>query len=206
MSSISRFLKRSFDIIAVVVISPLVIAISLVIAILIRLLTGPRVIFQQERAGKDLRPFTLYKFRTMRTGIDPFGPSPKTGKDPRLTSLGRFLRILSLDELPQLWNVIKGDMSLVGPRPLYLEQAKKWNDRQILRVKVKPGLTGLAQIKGRGSLKIEDKLELDVQYVENQSLWIDAKIIILTLLSLFSRRNIYEKRYSNTEETRGPSS
>ncbi|MCH9021431.1 MAG: sugar transferase [Planctomycetes bacterium] len=206
MSSVSRFLKRTCDLVAAVFLSPLVVVITLVIAILIRLLTGPQVIFQQEREGKGLRPFTLYKFRTMRADIDPFGPSPKTGSDPRLNRLGRFLRILSLDELPQLWNVLKGDMSLVGPRPLYLDQARKWNDRQLLRVKVKPGITGLAQIKGRGSLKIEDKLELDVQYVENQSLPLDAKIIILTLLSLFSRRNIYEKRYSNTEETRGPSS
>ena len=205
MSSFSRFLKRTCDIVAVVLLSPLVIVIALVIAILIRLLTGTRVIFQQERAGKGLRPFTLYKFRTMRADIDPFGTSPKTPRDPRLTRLGRFLRILSLDELPQLWNVLKGDMSLIGPRPLYMDQARKWDDRQLLRVKVKPGITGLAQVKGRGSLTIEDKLEWDVQYVETQSLWLDAKILLLTLVSLFGRRNIYEKRYSNTEETRGSS-
>ena len=206
MSSFSRSLKRACDIVITVLISPLVIVITVVIAILIRLLTGPQVIFQQERAGKDLRPFTLYKFRTMRSGIDPFGTSPKTGRDPRLTRLGRFLRLLSLDELPQLWNVLKGDMSLVGPRPLYMDQARKWNDRQLLRVKVKPGITGLAEVKGRGSLTIEDKLELDVQYVESQSFWLDAKILILTLVSLFGRRNIYEKRYSRTEETRDSSS
>jgi lipopolysaccharide/colanic/teichoic acid biosynthesis glycosyltransferase len=139
----------------------------------------------------------------MRNDVDPFGPSPKSGDDPRLTKIGKFLREYSLDELPQLFNVIKGDMSLVGPRPLYMEQKKEWNERQKKRLFVKPGITGLAQISGRGALTREEKLELDVQYVENASLWLDIKIIFVTIAHVFCRKSIYEKRYSVAEETRG---
>ena len=149
-----------------------------------------------------MKPFTLYKFRTMKTDCDPFGPSPKTGVDPRLTRLGRWMRALSLDEIPQFYNVLKGELSLVGPRPLYMEQAKLWNRRQQRRLNVKPGLTGLAQIRGRGGLTIEQKLELDVQYADRQSLWLDTKIIFITVIHLVWPRGIYEKRYSKDQETR----
>lgn len=164
---------------------------------------GP-AIFSQRRAGKDGKPFTFYKFRTMKIDADPFGPSPKSSEDPRLTKIGKFLRESSLDELPQLFNVLKGDMSIVGPRPLYMEQVKEWNDRQKKRLLVKPGLTGLAQISGRAELTREEKLELDVRYVETANLRLDIKIICTTIGQLFRRRrNIYEKRYSQNEETRG---
>lgn len=139
----------------------------------------------------------------MRTDTDPFGPSPKAGTDPRITKIGKFLRISSLDELPQLWNVLRGNMTLVGPRPLYMAQAQEWNPRQKRRLEVKPGLTGLAQISGRGSLTIEEKLELDVCYVENQSLWLDLKILLGTFFSVLRPRGIYEKQYSANEQTRG---
>jgi lipopolysaccharide/colanic/teichoic acid biosynthesis glycosyltransferase len=163
---------------------------------------GP-IIFRQERAGRQGKPFIFYKFRTMRTDVDPFGPSPKSGDDSRLTKVGKFLREYSLDELPQLFNVLRGDMSIVGPRPLYMEQVKEWDDRQKKRLLVKPGITGLAQISGRGELTREEKLELDVQYVENAGFWLDFKIIFITILQVFRRKSIYEKRYSMTEETRG---
>ncbi len=163
---------------------------------------GP-VIFEQQRAGKNGRPFTFYKFRTMRTDVEPFGPSPKSGDDPRLTKIGKFLREYSLDELPQLFNVLKGDMSIVGPRPLYMSQVQEWNERQKKRLLVKPGLTGLAQISGRGELTREEKLELDVKYVETASLWLDLKIILATITQVFKRKHIYEKQYSQTEYTRG---
>jgi len=139
----------------------------------------------------------------MKLDVDPFGASPKSKEDPRLTKIGRFLREYSLDELPQLFNVLKDDMSIVGPRPLYISQMAEWNEWQKKRLLVKPGLTGLAQIHGRGGLTQEEKLELDVKYVETAGFLADVKIILATIAQLFRRKGIYEKRYSQTEETRG---
>ena len=135
----------------------------------------------------------FYKFRTMRTDADPYGASPAAGDDPRLTSIGRWLRETSLDELPQLWNVLRGDMSLVGPRPLYMSQAAEFTPRQRRRLDVKPGLTGLAQTSGRGELPHAEKLELDVQYVENATLWLDLRILCRTVAGVFGRRHVYQK-------------
>jgi len=174
-----------------------------VIIVAIRVSSKGRAVFKQERAGKDGKPFTFYKFRTMRVDVDPLGPSPKSGDDPRLTRIGKFLREYSLDELPQLFNVLKGDMSTVGPRPLYVSQMAEWNERQKKRLLVKPGITGLAQISGRGELTREEKLELDVKYVKTASFFTDIKIILLTIAQVFGRKSIYEKKYSQTEETRG---
>ena len=198
-----RLLKPIFDI---AISLPAIIALSpvfAVIAIAIRVSSKGPVIFRQERAGKGGRPFTFYKFRTMKVDAALFGPSPKSDDDPRLTRTGRFLREYSLDELPQLFNVLKGDMSIVGPRPLYVSQMAEWNERQKKRLLVKPGLTGLAQISGRGELTREEKLELDVKYVETASLWTDVKIILATISQVFARTHIYEKNYSRTEFTRG---
>jgi undecaprenyl phosphate N,N'-diacetylbacillosamine 1-phosphate transferase len=196
-------MNRLFDIavslIAVVILSPLV----LIIGAAIKLSSKGPAIFKQERAGENGKPFMFYKFRTMRVDVEPFGPSPKSCNDPRLTKMGRFLREYSLDELPQLFNVLKGDMSIVGPRPLYLSQMAEWNDRQKKRLLVKPGLTGLAQISGRGRLTREEKLELDVKYVETANFLTDVKIILATIAQVCGRKNIYEKRYSQTELTRG---
>ncbi len=191
-------------------ISLLVIVILLPVFFVIYLTTkvtskGP-AIFKQERAGRDGKPFVFYKFRTMKLETDPFGPSPKSNADLRLTKIGKLLREYSLDELPQLFNVLKGDMSIVGPRPLYLSQMAEWDDRQKKRLLVKPGLTGLAQISGRGELTREEKLELDVRYIETASFWLDIKIILTTILQVFTRKNIYEKKYSQSEFTRGQSS
>jgi len=198
-----RLTKRTLDILtaglSLVILSPLLAT----IAAAIRLGSRGPAIFRQQRAGKDGRPFTLYKFRTMRLDADPFGPSPKSGEDPRLTRLGRFLREHSLDELPQLINVVRGDMSLVGPRPLYVSQVPEWNERQRKRLQVKPGLTGLAQISGRGDLTREEKLELDVRYVERASLSLDVRILLATATRIRGGGGIYEKRYSETEQTRG---
>ena len=195
--------KRGLDIFialaAMVILSPVLV----VILITIRLSSKGPAIFKQERAGKNGRPFVFYKFRTMKLDVDPFGPSPKSGQDPRLTKVGKFLRECSLDELPQLFNVLKGDMSIVGPRPLYLSQIPEWNERQKKRLLVKPGLTGLAQIGGRAELTREEKLELDVKYVETASFLADIRIILATIVQIFNRKNIYEKRYSKTEQTRG---
>lgn len=196
------FTKRLTDLLIAVPAVIILLGVFAVIAVIIRLTSRGPALFKQERAGKGGKPFVFYKFRTMKTGVDPFGASPKSGADDRLTGIGRFLREYSLDELPQLFNVIKGDMSIVGPRPLYISQIKEWNDRQKRRLEVKPGLTGLAQISGRGALTREEKLEYDVQYVENAGWWFDLKIIFKTIGQIFTKKNIYEKQYSRDEHTR----
>jgi lipopolysaccharide/colanic/teichoic acid biosynthesis glycosyltransferase len=196
-------MKRLLDIILSLVAIVILLPVFVVISVAMKLSGKGPVIFRQERAGKDGKPFTFYKFRTMRTDVDPFGPSPKAADDLRLTKVGKILREYSLDELPQLFNVLKGDMSIVGPRPLYISQMSEWDERQKKRLVVKPGLTGLAQISGRGELTIEEKLELDVGYVETAGFWLDLKIILATVAQVFGRKNIYEKKYSQTEFTRG---
>ena len=197
------FLKRSIDIVislpAIILLSP----VFVVIALAIKLTSKGPIIFGQERAGKGGKPFVFYKFRTMKVDADPFGASPKSSEDPRLTKIGKLLREYSLDELPQLFNVLKGDMSIVGPRPLYLSQIAEWSEQQKKRLLVKPGLTGLAQISGRGELTREEKLELDVKYVETASFLTDIKIILATIARVFGRKNIYEKKYSQAEYIRG---
>ncbi len=201
-----EFWKRIFDICISLLAIMILFPVFVVIIIAIRVSSKGAAVFKQQRAGKDGVPFTFYKFRTMRLDVDPFGSSPKSGDDPRLTRIGKFLREYSLDELPQLFNVLKGDMSIVGPRPLYVSQMAEWNERQKKRLLVKPGLTGLAQISGRGGLTREEKLELDVKYVETANFRLDLKIILMTLVQVFSRKSIYEKRYSKTEYTRGEKS
>jgi undecaprenyl phosphate N,N'-diacetylbacillosamine 1-phosphate transferase len=197
--------KRLFDVlvaaIAMAVLSPLLLAIG----IAVRMTSPGPAIFRQERAGRGGKPFGLLKFRTMRLDANPFGPSPRSGEDPRLTPVGRFLRESSLDELPQLVNIFWGGMSFIGPRPLYVSQIAEWNERQRKRLLVKPGLTGLAQVSGRGELTVEEKLEFDARYVEQASLWLDGRILLATLRRVFARRGIYETRYSQAEDTRGQS-
>ncbi len=195
--------KRGLDIFialtGIVILSPVLVAIG----ITLRLSSKGPAIFKQERAGKNGKPFVFYKFRTMTLDVDPFGPSPKSGEDRRLTKVGKFLREFSLDELPQLFNVLKGDMSIIGPRPLYLSQIPEWSERQKKRLLIKPGLTGLAQIQGRAELTREEKLELDVKYVESAGFLTDISIMLATIIHVFRRKSIYEKRYSQTEYTRG---
>jgi lipopolysaccharide/colanic/teichoic acid biosynthesis glycosyltransferase len=195
--------KRIFDISVSLLANTVLLPVFVVIAVAIKLSSKGSAIFKQERVGKNGRPFIFYKFRTMKTEVDPFGPSPKAADDLRLTKVGKLLREYSLDELPQLFNVLKGDMSIVGPRPLYISQIAEWNERQKKRLLVKPGLTGLAQISGRGELTREEKLELDVKYVETAGFWLDLKIILATIACTFGRKNIYEKKYSQAEYTRG---
>jgi lipopolysaccharide/colanic/teichoic acid biosynthesis glycosyltransferase len=193
MSRAGQAIKRLFDVlmagVALVLLSP----VFLVLAVLIRLGSPGPAIFRQERAGRDGRPFTMYKFRSMRSEADAFGPSPSSAADPRLTRLGRWLRETSLDELPQLWNILKGDMSLVGPRPLYMSQAEAFTPRQRRRLEVRPGIFGLAQVQGRGELPHEEKLELDVQYVERMSLAQDLRILWCGLRMSVRRQKVYQK-------------
>ncbi|MBN1973079.1 MAG: sugar transferase [Sedimentisphaerales bacterium] len=198
--------KRGLDFLISLLAFAILCPVLVIIAIAIRLESKGAAVFKQERAGKLGKTFVFYKFRTMKQDTEPFGPSPKSEEDVRLTKIGTFLREYSLDELPQFYNILKGDMSLVGPRPLYVSQIKEWNERQKKRLLVKPGLTGLAQIKGRGQLTQEEKLELDIQYVENAGLFADMKILLATFLIVFKKKNIYENRYSQAECTRGDKS
>lgn len=156
---------------------------------------GP-ALFIQTRAGRGGRPFRFMKFRTMHADVNPFGDSPSTGSDPRITPLGRVLRETSLDELPQLINVLRGEMSLVGPRPQFVQQIPEWSVRHRSRLLVKPGLTGLSQVHGRASLTIEDKLEWDVRYVQCVSLKTDLQILWRTVESVLYRRGLYQTQYS----------
>lgn len=193
MNPWQRAIKRIFDVVvagAVLLVGwPFLVA----LAILIRIDSPGSPIFRQQRAGRGMKPFEVYKFRTMRTGAEPYGASPKSEDDPRLTRLGRWLRETALDELPQLWNVFTGDMSLVGPRPLYMSQAREFTPRQRWRLEVRPGLTGLAQVSGRGELPHDQKLEIDVQYVEQASLLLDLRILWRSMTQIYAGRKAYQK-------------
>ena len=159
-----------------------------VIAIIVRLKLGAPVLFRQQRPGLHGQPFTLYKFRTMTDARDAEGNLLPDAE--RLTSLGRFLRSSSLDELPELFNVLKGEMSLVGPRPLLMEYLPRYSPDQMRRHEVRPGITGWAQINGRNALTWQEKFELDVWYVDHQSLRLDLKILWLTLIKVLKREGI----------------
>jgi len=174
--------KRGFDAIAAAV-SLLVLAAPIVaVAALIYAAMGRPVLFTQKRPGKGGRLFTLYKFRTMSDPLDAAGePLPDA---PRITPVGRFLRRYSLDELPQLWNVLRGDMSLVGPRPLLTEYLPLYSPEQARRHEVRPGITGWAQVNGRNAQTWEERLRLDVWYVDHPSFWLDLKILWMTLVKV----------------------
>ena len=182
------FLKRTFDLSISLPAAILLLPVLAVIAVAIKLTSKGPTIFRQERAGKEGKPFVFYKFRTMRTGVDPFGASPKSGEDPRLTKIGKFLREYSLDELPQLFNVLKGDMSVIGPRPerpFFVEKLRKIIPLYSKRLEVKPGITGLAQVKHKYDSNIDDvviKLRYDFDYINNLSILHDFNILFSTLL------------------------
>jgi sugar transferase EpsL len=197
-----RAAKRAFDI-SLSLLALLVLAVPmLLIALAIRLESRGAAIFRQRRAGWRGRPFRMLKFRTMRDDVDAYDASPRSGGDPRLTRTGRLLRETSLDELPQLLNVLAGQMSLVGPRPLYERQAELWDRRQRRRLDVRPGISGYAQAYGRGEMMLEDKIEFDLYYVANASFRLDMEVILRTLANVLTRRTggVYERRYSRMRE------
>jgi undecaprenyl phosphate N,N'-diacetylbacillosamine 1-phosphate transferase len=183
-----RYFKRLLDIIfsliAIVVLSPILI----IVAVLVRAKLGSPVIFKQERPGLNEKIFTLYKFRTMTDEND--GNGELLPDSIRLTKFGRLLRSTSLDELPELYNIIRGDMSIVGPRPLLTQYLPLYNDHQKRRHEVRPGLTGLAQVSGRNSISWQEKFNLDISYVDNVSFLGDCKIILLTIKKVLMRDGI----------------
>lgn len=181
-------MKRLFDVLAASLGGVLLSPVILLIALLVKLKLKGAVFFRQTRPGLNGRPFEMVKFRTMRTAFNEKGePLPDS---ERLSPFGAFLRASSLDELPELWNVLKGDMSLVGPRPLLTEYLPLYSAYQARRHLVRPGITGWAQINGRNALSWEEKFELDVWYVDNGSFWIDIKIVWLTLAKVLRREGI----------------
>lgn len=181
-------MKRLFDFTAALVGLVLLFPVIAVVTWKIRKNLGSPVLFRQIRPGKDGVPFEMVKFRTMRDAYDDEGnPLPD---QQRMTPLGNFLRSASLDELPELWNVLTGDMSLVGPRPLLMEYLSLYSKEQYRRHEVRPGVSGWAQVNGRNAISWEDKFKLDVWYVDNQSFWLDLKIIFLTLKKVAVRDGI----------------
>ncbi len=196
-------MKRLLDIVAaasaLLLLSPLL----LVLFLLVRQKLGSPVLFRQQRPGLNGQLFDMVKFRTMINAFDAAG-RPLSDAE-RLTPFGRMLRASSLDELPELWNVLKGEMSLVGPRPLLPEYLSLYSVEQAKRHLVRPGITGWAQINGRNAISWEQKFEFDVWYVEHQSFWLDCKILMLTVLKVFKRHGISSEGVATTEKFTGSS-
>jgi len=180
--------KRVIDIVVSLTLLIMLVPVILLVALFIRLLLGAPVFYSQSRPGLKSISFRLYKFRSMTEQRDEKGEILPDAQ--RLTKFGRFLRASSLDELPTLWNVLRGDMSLVGPRPLLVEYLPLYSEEQSRRHDVKPGVTGWAQVNGRNALSWSDKFKLDVWYVDNQSLWLDLRIVAMTLKSVLLREGI----------------
>lgn len=186
-----HFIKRLLDIvfsgIGLVILSPLL----AVLAVLVRVKLGSPVIFKQERPGRNEKIFTLFKFRTMTDKRDAEGNLLPDCE--RLTKFGSLLRATSLDELPELWNVLKGDMTLVGPRPLLVSYLPLYNDTERRRHEVRPGITGYAQVKGRNNISWDKRFALDIYYVDHLSFWLDCKIIFMTFSAVIKRDGIHSE-------------
>lgn len=196
-----KFAKRGLDFIlsllAIVLLSPII----LVVAILVRVKLGGPVIFKQKRPGKDERIFCMYKFRTMTDEKDQNGEL--LSDEIRLTKFGKILRSTSLDELPELWNILKGDMSIVGPRPLLVQYLPLYNEEQRKRHNVRPGFTGLAQVNGRNAISWEEKFDWDVNYVNHITFVTDIKIIFKTIKTVVCRDGISSETSATMEAFRG---
>lgn len=193
--------KRAFDLLltvpGLVVISPIL----LLLALLVLLAHGRPILFRQRRPGYRGEPFELYKFRTMKDVRDQGGEL--LPDEQRLTGVGRWLRVLSLDELPELFNVLKGEMSLVGPRPLLMQYLSRYSREQARRHDVLPGITGWAQVNGRNAVTWREKFQLDSWYVDNWSVWLDVKILALTLWKVLKREGISQPGHATAEEFMG---
>jgi len=193
--------KRAFDVVVAGLLLMVLAVPMALIASAIRVSMGRPVLFRQARPGLKGEPFTLIKFRTMRTACDRHGqPLPDAA---RLTGLGRFLRKTSLDELPELFNVLKSDMSLVGPRPLLMEYLELYTPKQARRHDVRPGITGLSQVKGRNALDWDEKFRLDTWYVDHRSLWLDLKILAWTVVAVVNGTGVTQAGHATTEKFKG---
>jgi len=194
-------MKRIFDLIMVLTISLILLPLVIIITFLVWLKLGTPILYIQARPGWKGEIFHIYKYRTMTFQRDDNGDL-LTDKD-RLTNFGKFLRSTSLDELPGFLNVLKGDMSLVGPRPLLIEYLPLYSKKHSRRHEVKPGITGWAQVNGRNAISWNDKFNLDVWYIDNQSFWLDIKILLLTLKKVITRDNISQNNHVTMEKYKG---
>lgn len=194
-------MRRVFDVVASLFVFVFLSPVMLLIIFTIWMFLGTPVFFRQKRPGRYGHPFVMIKFRTMRNA--PGKDGIQLPDEVRLTRFGRFLRSTSLDELPELWNVLKGDMSLVGPRPLLMEYLLLYNDEQMRRHDVRPGITGWAQVNGRNAISWAEKFKLDVWYVDNQSFWLDIKILFLTIKKVFVREGVSAEGYATAEKFKG---
>jgi sugar transferase EpsL len=183
-----NMLKRIFDLFLISIGFFIVVPIYILVALILKIKLGQQILFKQTRPGLNGKNFIMYKFRTMSNEYDIEGKL--LSDELRLTKFGKFLRSSSLDEIPELWNVIKGDMSLVGPRPLLEEYIPLYTDKQFQRHNVRPGITGWAQVNGRNAISWEEKFELDLWYVDNQSIWLDIKILFLTVVKVIKQDSI----------------
>jgi len=183
-----NFIKRLLDIIVSFILLIALIPVFLIVALLVRVKLGSPVIFTQKRPGKDGKIFSLYNFRSMTDERDELGVLLSNEK--RLTNFGKALRASSLDELPELWNILKGDMSFVGPRPLLVEYLTLYSETQKKRHEVRPGLTGLAQVNGRNTVDWQTRFQYDIEYIKNLSFLLDLKILIKTVFTVFKREGI----------------
>ena len=197
----SRWGKRFFDLVLTITLLIVLAPLMALIALLVRLNLGNPIIYRQIRPGLHGKSFTCYKFRTMTEDLD--GQGDLLPDKERLTGLGKFLRRASLDELPELWNVLKGDMSLVGPRPLLIGYLDRYTPEQAKRHEVKPGITGWAQVNGRNAITWEDKFKHDVWYVENRNFSLDIKIIFMTILKVIKGEGINQPGEATMEEFKG---
>ncbi len=195
--------KRFFDLVLTIPAFLLLSPVLGMIALLVWLVDGKPIFFRQSRPGLHGAIFTLIKFRTMRQLVDESGKPLPDGQ--RLTQLGRFLRATSLDELPEFWNVIRGEMSLVGPRPLLVAYLERYSPEQMRRHEVLPGITGWAQVNGRNAITWEEKFQLDVWYVDHWSLWLDIRILVMTVWKALKREGITQPGEATAEEFRGKS-
>ena len=194
-------MKRLFDIIFSLLFLLIFSPVLIIIALSLKVIYGSPIIFKQQRPGLNGRPFLFYKFRTMRNLKDSIGCL--LPDEDRLSSFGKFLRKFSLDELPEFWIVLKGDMSIVGPRPLLLEYLDRYTSEQARRHEVKPGITGWAQINGRNAITWEEKFKLDVWYVDNKSFLLDMKILSITIWKVFKGEGISHRGYVTMEKFKG---
>ncbi len=194
-------IKRSFDMIAALLLMVVFSPIWLGGALIILIMLGRPIFFVQERIGLNGRIFTIVKFRTMCEAQSLRGEL--LADEERLTTVGLWLRKYSLDELPEFWNVLKGDMSLVGPRPLLVEYLNLYSKEQMRRHEVRPGITGLAQVKGRNAISWEERFRFDVWYVDNQSLWLDLRILCLTIVRVFRADGISQPGHVTMEKFKG---
>lgn len=194
-------MKRAFDLVLTIATAPVWVPLLVLVALLVRVKLGAPVFFRQVRPGKGGRPFRMVKFRSMTDARDADGELLPDAD--RLPPFGRFLRATSLDELPELWNVLKGEMSLVGPRPLLMEYLPLYTERQARRHEVPPGVTGWAQVNGRNALSWEEKFDLDVWYVDNRSMRLDIRIILLTIARVLKRDGISSEGSVTMERFRG---